>query len=177
VTGKLAVRIAKLLGAARVVAAGRNRQVLSTLAGLGADLIIPLEVSEDELRQAFASAISSSGVRVVIYYLWGRPVEVLLSAMTRHEFAVSTSETRLVQVGESAGSRVSLPASVLRSRALTILGTLGIPPRDVLVDALQKVLAHAARGELSIDTESVPLADIEKARQRESQGCRLVVVP
>ena len=31
VTGRLAVRIAKLLGAARLVAAGRNRQVLNTL--------------------------------------------------------------------------------------------------------------------------------------------------
>ena len=36
VTGKLAVRIAKLLGAGRVVAAGRNQQVLSTLDQLGA---------------------------------------------------------------------------------------------------------------------------------------------
>jgi NADPH:quinone reductase-like Zn-dependent oxidoreductase len=34
VTGKLAVRIAKLLGAGRMVAAGRNQQLLSTLAEL-----------------------------------------------------------------------------------------------------------------------------------------------
>jgi D-arabinose 1-dehydrogenase-like Zn-dependent alcohol dehydrogenase len=158
------------------VAAGRNEQVLSTLAELGADLTIPLEVSENELREAFASAIGSLGFQVVIDYVWGRPVEVLLSAMTRNEFAASRSETRLAQVGESAGPRISLPAAVLRSSA-TILGTAGIPPRDVLVDALQKVRAHAASGDLSIDTEAVPLADIEKAWQRESQGRRLVVVP
>ena len=177
VTGKLAVRIAKLLGATRVIAAGRNQQVLSALPELGADTTICLDVPENELRDAFVGAIASSGSQIVIDYVWGRPVEVLLSAMTRKEFAASTSETRLVQVGESAGPTISLPAAVLRSSALTILGTAGIPPRDVLVDALQKVLAHVARGDLTIDTERVPLADVEKAWQGEPQGRRLVVVP
>lgn len=176
VTGKLAVKIAKLLGAARVVAAGRNQQVLRTLPELGADTTIRLDMSENELKEAFASVISS-GVQVVIDYVWGRPVELLLSAMTRKEFAASTSETRLVQVGESAGPTISLPAAVLRSSALAILGTAGIPPRDVLVDALQKVLAHAASGQLGIDTERVPLVHIEKAWQRDPQGRRLVVIP
>src|SRR5260370_352707 len=37
VTGKLAVQTAKLLGAGRVIAAGRNEQVLNTLHDLGAD--------------------------------------------------------------------------------------------------------------------------------------------
>ena len=49
VTGKLAIRIAKLLGAARVVAAGRNQQVLSTLPELGADATIWLGASDNEL--------------------------------------------------------------------------------------------------------------------------------
>ena len=177
VTGKLAIRIAKLLGAARVVAAGRNQQVLSTLPELGADAIIWLGTSDNELRNAFAGATGSSGFQIVLDYLWGRPVEVLLSAMTRKEFVVVGSETRLVQVGESAGPTISLPATVLRSSALAILGTAGIPPRDVLVDALQKVLAHAASGDLSIDTQDVPLADVEKAWQREPQGRRLVFIP
>src|SRR5215471_46040 len=41
VTGKLAVKIARLLGAARVVAAGRNQQALHALHDLGADATIP----------------------------------------------------------------------------------------------------------------------------------------
>jgi len=41
VTGKLAIQIAKLLGAARVVAAGRNQQALNTLHNLGADATFP----------------------------------------------------------------------------------------------------------------------------------------
>jgi hypothetical protein len=42
---------------------------------------------------------------------------------------------------------------------------------------LQKVMAHAASGELRIETERVPLADIENAWQRDQQGRRLVVIP
>src|SRR5215469_11332137 len=40
-TGKLAVKIARLLGATRVVAAGRNQQALHALHDLGADATIP----------------------------------------------------------------------------------------------------------------------------------------
>jgi NADPH2:quinone reductase len=90
---------------------------------------------------------------------------------------VIKSETRLVQVGESAGPTISLPAAVLRSTALTILGTAGIPARDVLAEALQQVMVHAANGGLHIDTECVPLADIESAWQRNPRGRRLVIVP
>jgi len=83
-----------------------------------------------------------------------------------------------VQVGESAGLTISLPAAVLRSTALTILGTAGIPPREVLIDAVQQVMARAARGELRIETERVPLADIERVWDRpEQSGRRIVVVP
>ncbi len=42
VAGKLAVQIAKHLGAGRVVAAGRNMRLLETLPDLGADAIIAL---------------------------------------------------------------------------------------------------------------------------------------
>ncbi len=177
VTGKLAVKIAKLLGAGRVVAAGRNRQVLSTLHQLGADATIHLDVPAEELTEAFVRAAGDAGFQVVIDYVWGRPAEAFLAAMTCKEFAVIGSETRFVQVGESAGPTISLAAAVLRSSALTILGTAGIPSRDILVDALQKVMAHAASGELRVETERVPLADIEDAWQRHQPGRRLVVTP
>jgi NADPH2:quinone reductase len=176
VTGKLAVKIAKILGAARVVAAGRNQQALSTLHDLGANATIPLTLPETQVSQAFQREAGLSGFQVVIDYVWGRPAEVFLAAITRREFAVAGSETRFVQAGESAAPAITLPAAVLRSTALTILGTAGIPPRDVLVEAFQQVMAHAAKGELSIETEPVPLADIEKAWQRDQSGLRLVVI-
>lgn len=177
VTGKLAVKIARLLGAGRVVAAGRNPQVLSTLPQAGADATIRLDAPAPELIEAFVREAGPSGFQVVIDYVWGQPTETFLASATRKEFAVVTTETRLVQVGESAGSTISLPAAVLRSTALTILGTAGIPPRQVLFDAMQLVMAHAAKGELRVDTERVPLADIEDAWRREQRGSRLVIIP
>lgn len=176
VTGKLAVQISKLLGAGRVIAAGRNKQVLGTLPNLGADAIICLDQPDQDLTRDFAREAGDKGFQVIIDYLWGRPTEALLAALTRTEFAAAGQETRLVQAGESAGPAISLPAAVLRSKALTILGTAGIPSREILVEAFQQVMAHAASGELHIDTERVPLADIENAWQREART-RLVIIP
>jgi hypothetical protein len=38
-------------------------------------------------------------------------------------------------------------------------------------------MAYAASGELQVDTERVPLVDIENAWEREPRGSRLVVIP
>jgi NADPH:quinone reductase-like Zn-dependent oxidoreductase len=177
VTGRLAVSIAKLLGARRVIAAGRNQQPLQSLRQLGADATIRLDASAKDLHESFIREAGKSGFQVVIDYVWGQPTEALLSAMTSREFMPIGTETRLVQAGESAGPTISLPAAALRSTALTILGTAGIPPRDVLADALQRVMAHAANGELQVDTVHVPLADIEGAWERNQPGRRTVIIP
>lgn len=178
VTGQLAVQVAKLLGAKRVTGAGRNERVLDKLQELGADATIQLDQPADSLKEAFAHEAGDTGFDVIIDYLWGRPTEAVLAAITKPEFAVVTKETRLVQVGESAGPTISLPAAVLRSTALTILGTAGVPSREILTDAMQQVMARAARGELRIETEQVPLAEIERVwQQRERSGCRIVVIP
>lgn len=177
VTGKLAVSIARLLGAKRVVAAGRNQQILHSLRQLGADTTIRLDLPANELLDAFAQEAGDSGFQVVIDYVWGRPTEAFLSAITSRKFTVIGTETRLVQAGESAGPAISLPAAVLRSTALTILGTAGIPSREVLADALHRVMAHAAKGELQVDTTCVPLAQIESVWERNEPGRRTVIIP
>ncbi len=177
VTGKLAIRIARLLGAGRIVAAGRNQKVLKTLHTLGANATVSLDVPDKDLVEQFAREAGQSGFQVVIDYVWGRPAEAFLTATTRKEFAAIQSETRFVQVGDGAGPTISLTAAALRSSALTIMGTGGIPPRDLLVTALQDVMAHAASGELQVDTERVPLAEIETAWEGEPRGRRLVIGP
>src|SRR5258708_4072143 len=108
VTGKLAVKIAKLLGAARVVAAGRNQQALNTLHHLGADATISLALPDNELSEAFVREAGQSGFQVVIDYVWGHPAQAFLAATTRREFVAIQSETRFVQVGESAAPTITL---------------------------------------------------------------------
>jgi NADPH2:quinone reductase len=176
VTGRLAVKLAKLLGAARVVAAGRNKQALDSLHELGADTTISLALPEPELSEAFLHEAGQSGFQVVLDYVWGGPAEAFLAAITRKEFAAIPSETRYVQVGESAAPTITLPAAALRSTALTLMGTAGIPPLDVLVEAFQQIMAYAAKGDLQIDTEKVALADVETAWQRDLPGRRWVIM-
>ncbi len=177
VTGQLAAQIAKLLGAARVVGVGRNERVLARLGELGTDATIQLDQAAEALKEAYLSEMGP-GFDVILDYLWGEPTEALLAALTKGEFTVAGKETRLVQVGESAGATIKLPAAVLRSTAVTILGTAGMPPREVLFDAMKEVLQRGAMGELRIETERAAMADVESAWKRAgTAGRRIVMVP
>jgi NADPH2:quinone reductase len=75
VTGRLAVRIARLLGARRVVAAARNQQALRSLLEGGADAIIRLDIPVEEVKELFIREAGESGFQVVIDYLWGEPTK------------------------------------------------------------------------------------------------------
>jgi NADPH:quinone reductase-like Zn-dependent oxidoreductase len=177
VTGQLAVQIAKLLGAVRVVGVGRNERVLARLGDLGADATIQLDQAPEALKEAYLSEMGT-GFDMILDYLWGEPTEALLAAITKSEFAETGKETRLVQVGESAGATMRLPAAVLRSTAVTILGTAGIPPREVLFDAMREVMKRGATGELRMETERVALAEVESVWKRAGQaGRRTVLAP
>jgi len=180
VTGKLAVQTAKLLGAGRVVAAGRNEQGLSTLHHLGADTTIRLDQSGPDLTEAFARAAGNDGFDVIIDYLWGAPTEALLAAVARRDLSPTASRVRLIEVGESAGPAISLPAAALRSSRLEILGAgSGNAPTspEVWLDAVSKLMSNVASGKLRIDTERVPLRNIEDAWKREQHGRRKVIIP
>jgi len=78
----------------------------------------------------------------VIDYVWGRPTEALLAAITGTDLAPRGSGIRLIQVGESAGPSISLPAAALRSSGLEIMGagSGAVPPMDVHEGAFQQVM-------------------------------------
>ena len=180
VTGKLAIQMAKFLGAGRVVAAGRNEEVLSTLHKLGADSTIELGKSVEEVKESFVRAAGEKGFDVIIDYLWGAPTEALLAAMTRHDFKAAPSRVRLVEVGESAGATISLPAAALRSSRLEILGAgSGSAPTspEMWIDAIRQLLANVASGVLKIETQQVPLIEVQRAWEQEFPGCRVVLIP
>ena len=179
VAGQLAVQIAKHFDAGRVVAAGRNPRVLMRLRDLGADATIALDQSDQELTAAFIREAGPSRYDVVLDYVWGHPTEVLLAALTRHDVKAAASRTRLVQIGEMAGPTVALSAAALRSSGLELYGSGGgsVPPQAIF-EAFPHVWALATRGKLRIQTEPVPLADVENAWQRRDlEGRRLVLVP
>lgn len=176
-TGRIAVQVAKLLGASRVVGAGRNPEMLGRLTEFGADATIQLNQREPALIECFQREGGQDGFDVVVDFVWGRATELFLAAITQTEIAAMGPGTRLIQVGESAAPTISLPAAVLRSRAVTIRGTAGIPPRDALANAMRQVLEWAAAGQLLLITETVPLAQVEPAWQRADRSRRLVLIP
>jgi len=180
VTGKLAVQTAKLLGAGRVVAAGRNEKVLGTLHDLGADSTIRLDKAGPDLTEAFAREAGDAGFDVIIDYLWGPPTEALLAAIARRDLNPALSRVRLIEVGESAGPTISLAAAALRSSKLEILGAgsgnASASP-EIWLEAIRQLLSNVASGKLRIDTERVPLSEVEDAWQRDQHGWRTVIIP
>ena len=76
-SGRLAVQIAKYLGAKKVIATGRNPESLASLAALGADATIALGADDAALEESFRAAFAEK-VDVVVDYLWGRSAELLL---------------------------------------------------------------------------------------------------
>lgn len=180
VTGKLAIQTAKLLGAGRVVAAGRNEEQLSKLHELGADATIQIGESMTKLTEDFVREAGEQGFDVIVDYLWGRPTEALLAAITRNDFKAASSRVRLIQVGESAGAAISLPAAVLRSSRLEMLGAgSGSAPAspEMWKDAIGRLMANVESGALRIDVEQVRLAEVEEAWTRRSPGRRIVLIP
>jgi len=179
VAGKLAIQIAKHLGAGRVVAAGRNQHVLQTLSDLGADATISLDQTDQELIAAFQREAGYERFDIVLDYVWGHPTEVLLDALTGHDVMAESDSLRLIEIGEMAGPTISLPAAALRSSGIEIYGSGGGGiPHTAIFEIFPQLWALAAGGNLRIDTEPVPLAEIEGAwRRTDAPGRRLVIKP
>ena len=170
VAGRLAVQVARLLGAGRVVATGRDDEQLREL---GADQVINTKIKDEDLERAYAE----SRTDVVVDFLWGRPTELLLRAMVPETFAFP-KPLRLVQIGEVAGADLRVSAESLRTSGVEIYGAAkGLSP-ETMGAAYGQVLEWAAAGRLTFGVEEVPLSEIETAWQRtDLRGKRLVVKP
>jgi NADPH:quinone reductase-like Zn-dependent oxidoreductase len=176
VAGRLAVKVARLLGAGRIVGTGRDDNALPDLLALGADAVINTAVPDDALARAFTQA-AGDGYDVVLDFLWGRPTEILLRTLVPDELKTA-KPTRLVQVGESAGPTLTLAAESLRTSGVEIYGAAKGLDAATMMDAYQQVVQWAADGTLTFDLERVPLSQIETAWQRtDLRGRRLVVLP
>jgi NADPH2:quinone reductase len=171
VAGQLAIQVARHLGARRIVAAGRNLDVLTSA---NIDGVVSLAQPDEAVRDAFAVE-AGKGVDVVIDYLWGRPTELLLEALAKGFDPSGTRSTRLVEVGESAGKAITLPGAALRSVDLKLMGSgFGAVRLERVLNAIPTLFSLAASGTLKVATESVPLAEVGKAWNRKESGKRIV---
>lgn len=174
--GLIAVQAAKLLGAGRVVAAGRRPDGLARAAEHGADATVQIDTfgtdAPQTLSEALAKACGGEGPSLVIDPLWGEPFAAALGA--------AAPGARFVQLGQSAGAEAVVASGLVRGKAVDILGFTNFKvPRDVLHDALLTLVGHASAGRITFDLERVPLVDVTDAWQRQAHGVdtKLVLVP
>ena len=174
-SGRLAIQIAKYMGAKRVIATGRNVQALEQLKVIGADATVPLTETSNELETALMEEFAGEGVDIVLDYLWGKSAETLMIAAARA--GKDGVPIRFVQIGALSGGTISLPSAALRSSALVLMGSgIGSIPLKGLVAAISGVLQAVVPGKLKIDTKTVPLAEVEDTWNQASGSSRVVFV-
>lgn len=159
VSGRLAVQIAKYLGAEKVIATGRNAAALESLKAIGADVTISLAQDQQALDGALQAQFKE-GVNVVLDYLWGPSAEALLVAGTMA--APEGVPIRFVQIGSVSGPTITLPSAALRSSSFELLGSgMGSVPLPRMLAALTQLFKAAVPGGFAIATRPAPLSQVE----------------
>lgn len=159
--GGLAVQVAALLGASRIVAAGRDATRLAALTALGATGTVSLAGDADGIAAAVGDA--AADVDVVLDYLWGEPAAAAITGLVTARPDRSSPLT-WIEIGSVAGRTAPIPSAALRAADLRIIGSGqgSVPTRDILA-ALPDLAATIASGGLQVDAVAVPLADVEAA--------------
>jgi NADPH:quinone reductase len=174
--GLVAVQLAKLMGAARVVAAGRSPDRLERALSLGADATVELGSgggAAASLSARFAEA-ADGRLDVVLDPLWGQPARAAIEALTRDGVFVS--------FGQAASPVAELSGIPMRNRRIAVVGHSGAwatPQERQAALARAYSLAAAAGSRLTLDTEELGLEQIGEGWERlaRSAGRRLVVRP
>jgi NADPH2:quinone reductase len=163
--GRIAVQVARALGAGRVVGVGRNADRLAELSTLGADATVTLGGQDDvqELIEATAG-----GADVVLDLLYGASLLIALHA--------TRQGARVVSAGASGDSELRLPFSLIRGRTLFTHSNQLTDPTPKR-EAYQRLIEHLRVGDLQMATEVLPLDSASEAwhLQRSSPGTKLVL--
>lgn len=179
VTGKIAIQVAKYYGAGKVIVTGRNEDSLKALSALGADEMVLTGQSNEAFIEQIRDIHRRTPIDIIIDYLWGNTAELLLTALKG--YGSYQHKTRFVSVGSVTGDIIQLSAENLRSVDLQLSGSgLGSWTREEMSLLFKEIIPEmfqlAAEHKLKIDTVEVPLQDIEKIWEMESQnGKRLVI--
>jgi NADPH:quinone reductase-like Zn-dependent oxidoreductase len=173
--GRMAVQVARHLGAAHVVAAGRDSARLAELSTHDADATVSLAGEPDAVAPRLAEA--GADVDVVLDYLWGPPTADAMRAIVPARVDDSRPLT-WIQIGSVAGIESPIPSAALRATRLEIVGSGqgSVSTRDIVAE-LSELAAEVHRGTFFVDAAPVPLAGIERIWGLPTAGPRLVLVP
>jgi NADPH:quinone reductase-like Zn-dependent oxidoreductase len=174
--GAMAIQVAKLLGAGRVVGAGRDPVRLRALSSVGADDLVQLTDDQEETAGALAAA--AADVDIVVDYLWGAPAQhaivALLTARSDRSHALDW-----IQIGAITGPTIELPSVALRSANLRIQGSgQGSVSPAIYRAELPSLVDAIGAGTIAVSAVTMPLAEVEAAWTRpQAPGERIVLVP
>ena len=174
--GLLAAQNARVLGATRVIGAGRNPQGLADAAAVGAN---PVALSGDRERDgsAIRNALEGTSPDIILDFLWGAAAESAFAALGRHGLDGDRADIAYVQIGAVAGPHASVPADVLRSRKLRIWGSgAGSASIADIIAQIPHYIELIAGGAVDVPVQVFPLEHVSEAWNAAARGRPRVVI-
>jgi NADPH:quinone reductase-like Zn-dependent oxidoreductase len=172
--GRMAVQVAKLLGAGRIIAAARRADLLAALPGLGATDIVLMDGDAEAVAQRLGAV--AADVDVVIDYLWGEPSSASMTAIVSNR-ADPGQPLTWIEIGSVAGPTAAIPSAALRATRLQIVGSgQGSVSAREIREELPALAGEIAAGHFAIDARPTPLADVEHAWSAATQTSQRIVI-
>ncbi|HEX2794162.1 MAG TPA: zinc-binding alcohol dehydrogenase family protein [Croceicoccus sp.] len=148
--GQIALQVARLLGAARVVGAGRSAEALAEILARGiADAVVPVggDVDDGALRAA-------GPFDVVLDCVFGAPAQAALRA--------TAPGGRMMSIGVGAGMHLTVSLGELVNKSVHGVGT-GQRPAAERRAAFDRLIAWHREGNLSVSIRSFALDEVAEA--------------
>ncbi|KAK0336477.1 hypothetical protein LTR59_014062 [Friedmanniomyces endolithicus] len=162
-SGRVAISLARALGAKKVIGAARNKSVLDTL---GLDATVVLADKPEDTDWSFLGDVD-----VILDYVYGPVTAHLLASLK------SQRPTQYVHIGGLSGQELRLPGAVLRSKNLTIRGSgPGAWRMQDVAESIDELL-EVVKGIPEQPIKLVKLKDIEAVWDEPVTGGRLVIEP
>jgi NADPH2:quinone reductase len=157
--GQIALQLARVLGAGRVVGAARDATALERLHQRGlADAVVPLGGTDDV---AALKAASGAGFDVVLDGVCGTP---LLAALKATRWGA-----RILTIGTGAGREVHLNMADLLFRTLSCVGTGQRPPAEREA-TWRRLLVLAREHRIVVDQVGYTLDQVAQAWAAQASG-------
>jgi NADPH2:quinone reductase len=157
--GTLAVQLARLMGAGKVIGTASNEQKLDLVRRLGADAAI--NYTQDGWVEQVKKATGGRGVDIVL--------EVVGGDVTGQALQCLAPFGRLVVIGAASGERAQFSAIQLMYKNLSVIGywlTAWMSRPDRIAAATLDLMQYLATGNLHIIVgQTFPLADAAEAHR------------
>jgi NADPH:quinone reductase-like Zn-dependent oxidoreductase len=172
--GRMAIQVAKLLGAERIIGAARRADLLAALPGLGATHTVLMDGDPHAVAQRLGAV--AADVDVVIDYLWGEPSSAAMVAIVTNRTDPGKQLT-WIEIGSVAGPTAAIPSAALRAVRLQIVGSgQGSVSAREIRDELPVLAREIAAGRFAIDARPTPLSDVEQAWADAPQTAQRIVI-